>query len=52
MRRDVGPQIDGVDMGALVQIEHTEVMLRIGIAAVNAVAEDRHIGATGFRHHE
>ena len=53
VRRDIGTQIDGGDMGALVQIEHAQMMLRIGIAAVNAVAEDRHIGhaeAAGFRH--
>ena len=52
MRRDIGAQIDRSDMGALVQIEDAEVMLRIGIAAVNAVAEDRHISEAGFRHHE
>jgi len=52
MRRDIGAQIDRGDMGALVQIEDAEVMLRIRIAAVNAVAEDGHIGEAGFRHHE
>ena len=52
MRRDIGQQIDGGDVGALVQIEHAEQMLRIGIAAVDAVAEDRHIGHAGLRHDE
>ena len=52
MRRDIGPQIDGGDMGALVQIEDAKQMLRIGIAAVDAVAEDRHIGQAGLRHDE
>ena len=52
MRGDIGPQIDGGDMRALVQIENAEMMLRVGIAAVNAVAEDRHIGEAGFRHDE
>ena len=33
-------------------IEHAQQMLRIGIAAVDAVAEDRHVGASGFRHDE
>ena len=50
VRRDIGTQVDGGDMRALVQVEHARAMLRIGIAAVNAVAEDRHIGHAGFRH--
>ncbi len=54
MRRDIRMKIDGRNMRALMQIEHAELVLRIGIAAVNAVAEDRHIGqrrrAVGFRH--
>ena len=36
----------------LCEIEHAQLVLRIGIAAVDAVAEDRHIGAAGFRHHQ
>jgi hypothetical protein len=36
VRRDIGAQIDGGRMGALVEIEHAEQMLRVGIAAVNA----------------
>ena len=52
MRRDVRPQIDVADMSALVQIDDRQQMARIGIAAVNAVAENRHIGQPGFRHDE
>jgi hypothetical protein len=52
VRGDIGPQIDGGDMGALMQIEHAEQMLRVGITAMDAVAEDRHISHAGLRHHE
>jgi len=50
MRGDVGPQIDGGEQGALFEVEHTKPMLRIGIAAVDAVAEDRHVRHPGLRH--
>jgi hypothetical protein len=52
MRRDVGPQIDVADVGAFVQIDDAEQMTGIGIAAVDAVTEDRHVGEAGFRQHE
>ena len=52
VRRDVRTQIDSRDMGAFAQVEHAEQMLRIGIAAVDAVAEDRHIGHAGLRNDE
>ena len=52
MRRDVGTQIDVADMGALFQVDDAQEVARIGIAAMDAVAEDRHIGKAGLRHHE
>ena len=52
MRRDVGTKVDGGGMRALVQVEHANEMLRVGIAAMNPIAEDRHIGEAGFRHHQ
>jgi hypothetical protein len=33
VRRDIGAQIDGGRMGALVEIEHAEQMLRVELAA-------------------
>jgi hypothetical protein len=48
VRRDIGPQVDGGDMRALVQIEDAQIVLRIGITAVDAVAEDRHVSHAGF----
>ena len=52
VRRDQRPQVDGVDQRPLVEIEHAQMVLRVRIAAVDAVAEDRHVGAAGFRHHQ
>ncbi len=52
MRRDVGPQVDVADMRALVQIDDAEQMARVRVTAVDAVAEDRHVGKAGLRHHQ
>jgi len=52
MRRDIGREVDIPDMGALFEIDDAEKMSRIGIAAVDTVAEDRHIGEAGLRHDE
>jgi len=41
MRRDIGREVDIADMGALFEIDDAEKMSRIGIATVDAVAEDR-----------
>jgi hypothetical protein len=48
VRGNIGTQVDRADMRAFVQIENAQGMLRIGIAAVNAVAEDRHVGEAGL----
>jgi hypothetical protein len=37
---------------ALLKIDDAKEMTRIGIAAVDTVAEDRHISEVGIRHHE
>ena len=52
MRRDMGREVDIADMGALFEIDDAEKMSRIGIATVNTVAEDRHIGEASIRHDE
>ena len=39
-----------IDKRALVQIEDAKMVLRVRIAAVDAITKDRHIGETGFRH--
>ncbi len=52
VRGDVGPQVDVPHVLAVDQIEDAEEMPRIRIAAVNTVAEDRHVGETGFRDHQ
>ena len=52
MWRDTGPQIDVADMRAFLEVDDAEEMTRIGIAAVDSVAEDRHVGEAGFRDHE
>ena len=52
MRRDIGPEVDVTDMGALLEIDDTQKMTWIGIAAVDTVAEDRHISEVGIRYHE
>ncbi len=52
MRRDIGRKVDIADMGALFEIDDAEQMSRIGIATVDTVAEDRHIGEPGMRHDE
>jgi hypothetical protein len=52
MRRDIGREVDIADMGALFEIDDAEKMSRIGIAAVDTVAEDRHIGEASIRHDE
>ena len=52
MRRDARPQIDVADMSSLVEVDDAQEMAWIGIAAVDPVAEDRHVGEAGFRHHQ
>ena len=52
MRCNVRPQINVADMRAPLQVEDAHEMVRIGIAAVNAIAEDRHVGKPGLRHHQ
>src|SRR5262245_46856603 len=52
MRRDMGPDVDITNMGALLEIDDAKKMTWIGIAAVDTVAEDRHISEVGIRHHE
>jgi len=52
MWRDIGPEVDITNIGALLEIDDAKKMTWIGIAAVNTVAEDRHISETGIRHHE
>jgi hypothetical protein len=39
-------------MRALGEVDDAEQMAGIGIAAVDAVAEDRHIGEARLRHHQ
>ena len=52
MGRDQGPQIDVAGTRAALEIEDEQQMARVGIAAVDAVAEDRHVGDAGFRQHQ
>src|SRR5207253_9939389 len=52
MRRDIGPQIDVADMRTLCQVDDGDQMAGIGIAAMDAVAEDRNIGKPSPRHHQ
>ena len=52
MRRAKRRQIDALDDFALDEIDDVERVTGIRIAAVNAVAVDRHIGAVGFRDHQ
>ena len=52
MWRDTGPQIDVADMSAFLEVDDAEEMTGIGIAAVDSVAEDRHVGLAGLRNHE
>src|SRR5262249_38369904 len=42
-------EIDIADMGASLQVDDAKKMTRIGIAAVDSVAEDRHIGEPRLR---
>jgi hypothetical protein len=48
MRRDIGPEVDITNMGALLEIDDAKKMTWIGIAAVNTVAEDRYISEVGI----
>ena len=52
MRRAAGPEVDRGEKRALLKIEHAKQVLRVGISAVDAVPENRNIGAAGFRHHQ
>jgi hypothetical protein len=52
MRRDIGPEVDITNMGALFEVDDGKEMARIGIAAVNTVAKNRHISEAGVRHHK
>jgi len=49
MRRNVRNEVDIADMGALLKVDDGKKVTRIGIAAVDAVAEDRHIGEASIR---
>jgi hypothetical protein len=48
VRRDVGAQVDVGEARALVQIDHAERVARVRISAMDAVAEDRHVGEARF----
>ena len=52
MRRDIGGKVDVADMRALGEIDDAERMARMRVPAVDAVAENRHIGKPGFRHQQ
>ena len=49
MRRNVRCEVDIADMGASLQVDYAKKMTRIGIAAMDSVAEDRHIGEPRLR---
>ena len=49
MRRDVRAQVDDRRVRAIVEIDDAEQVAGIWIAAVDAVAENRHVGAARSR---